>query len=522
MPNQLPDRFCRLLGGLLLAVALAPALLAQPRTVTILYTSDFHAAVEPVHATWLVDQPLIGGARALGSWIAMMRRENPGAFLFDSGDVFTGQAISTITRGEALVDLFKSYRYDAVCYGNHEFDYGIPSARQYAEREPFPVLAANLFYREDGKPFAKPYAIIEHDGLRIAVIGIFGVDAVPSTLPSTWKTLEARDPLPILRELVPKLRRQADLVVVLAHQGETGPMQTDAEAHPEVQRDFSADKATVAAVPGIDVFIGGHAHRGVEVPWVSPATGSVVVQTYGHGTTLGVLKLTYDPAQRRVVAHSGNLLRVQPGVFPVPAEVEQTVAHWEAKAEQLGAERLGETARPLRREYNSESALGDLVADAMLWKSGAEVALENSGGLRFDLAAGSITRRDIISALPFMNSLATVELTGRQLRRIMEQSLTLKVGMLQVAGIRVRYDLRRPEYQRILSFEVGGKPLEEERTYRVAASSFIATGGDHYETFLEGKSPADSGLLLSDVLAEYLRHQPNVAPAGAPRMVPAE
>ena len=162
-------------------------------TVTILYSNDFHAAVEPMKATWLVDQPMIGGVRAFAGWVDMMRRNYPHAFLFDSGDLFTGQAISYLSRGRALIEMFKAINYDAVCFGNHEFDYGIDRARDYAAGEPFPVLAANIFYK-DGRPFAKPYALVEKNGVRVAVIGIFGVDAMPSTAAITWETLDVRDP----------------------------------------------------------------------------------------------------------------------------------------------------------------------------------------------------------------------------------------------------------------------------------------------------------------------------------------
>jgi 5'-nucleotidase/UDP-sugar diphosphatase len=500
------SRNSRLIAVVLALCALAPlrASAAAPVNVTILYSNDFHAAVEPMKATWLVDQPMIGGVRAFAGWVEMMRRNNPTSFLFDSGDLFTGQAISYLSRGRALIEMFKVIPYDAVCYGNHEFDYGIERAHDYAAQEPFPVLAANIFYK-DGRPFAKPYAIVERNGIRVAVIGIFGVDAMPSTAAVTWETLDVRDPVPILQKLVPELRTQADLVVVLAHQGETGPMQADAEAHPEVQRSFEADKRTVEAVPGIDVFVGGHAHRGIEVPWVGPKNGSIVVQTYGRGTTVGVLQLTYDQQARKVLAHTGSLLRVMPGVFPTPAAVEQVVSHWVGESNRLGGEVVGTAAAPLNREYNGESALGDVIADAMRWKTGAQLALENAGGIRGDIPAGPITRNQVISAAPFINSLVTMNLTGAQLRELLEQSLTLKVGMMQVSGLRMTYDLSRPEYHRLISVHVRDTPLEDARSYSVVTNSFLATGGDHYETFLKARPQQDRGMLVADVLEEYVR-----------------
>ncbi len=516
------SRKFRLLAILVLACAVCPmrAPAAAPVTVTILYSNDFHAAVEPMKATWLVDQPMIGGVRAFAGWVEMMRRTEPNAFLFDSGDLFTGQAISYLSRGRALIEMFKAIHYDAVCYGNHEFDYGIDRARDYAAEEPFPVLAANIFYK-DGRPFAKPYAIVEKNGIRVAVIGIFGVDAMPSTAAITWETLDVRDPIPVLQKLVPDLRKQADLVVVLAHQGETGPMQEDAEAHPEVQRNFDADKRTVEAVPGIDVFVGGHAHRGIEVPWVGPKNHSIVVQTYGRGTTLGVLKLTYDQQAHHVLAHSGSLVRVMPGVFPAPPEVKQVVARWVAESNRLGGEVLGTTAVALNREYNGESALGDVIADAMRWKTGAQIALENAGGIRGDIPAGPITRNQVITAAPFINSLVTMSVTGAQLRELLEQSLTLKVGMMQVSGLRLTYDLGRPEHHRLVSVRVGDAPLDEARNYMLVTNSFLATGGDHYQTFLKVKPQKDDGVLVSEVLEQYVRQKHTLeAPLGG-RMVAA-
>ena len=462
----------------------------------------------------------MGGVRAFSAWIDLMRRTQPTPFLFDSGDVFTGQAISTISRGKALVDVWKAIGFDAACLGNHEFDYGVDGAVAYVQGEPFPVLSANLFYRSSGKPLARPYAIVERDGIKIGVIGIFGVDAVPSTGPAIWKTVEAREPLPILRTLVPELRKQVDVIVVLAHQGDTGPMQTDAEVHPEVQRNFDADIRTVESVAGIDVLIGGHAHRGIEVPWVSPKTGSIVVQTYAHGTTLGLLHLKVDTSAHKVVGHDGGLLRVTNGVFQTPQKVEEIVRKWEAEADRTGREIVGTIREPLTRRYDAESTLGDLIADALLWNSDAQIAFENSGGIREDLKAGDVTRYDLISALPFFNTVTRVDLTGRQIRQILEQSLTLRVGLLQIAGMDVTYDLGRPEYQRVVQVRVAGTPLDDARSYRVATNSFVAGGGDHYETFLAGANIVDTDVNIVDQVVRYVQHLKNVGVPSGGRLIP--
>lgn len=520
-PN-LRSAVCSILLIVFLSFNFSAAAAPDEKTITILYTNDFHAAVEPMTATWLIDQPSIGGAVALAGWIQMLRSTQPNTFLFDSGDLYTGQAISFLTRGQALVDIWKAIGFDAVCLGNHEFDYGLEGASNYIRQEPFPVLAANLFYKKDGLPFAKASALVEKNGLKIAVIGVFGPDAASATTPSTWDTLEVRDPIPILNQLIPQLRRQADLVVVLAHQGETGPMQSDAEAHPEVQRNFDKDKAMAAAVPGIDVLVAGHAHRGIEVPWVSPATGTIIVQTYGRGTTLGFLQLTLNTQQHRVTAHQGALLHVTVGVFPAPANVAAVINKWQQESDRAGREVIGSAPEALVRNYNGESSIGDLITDAMLWKSGAQIAFENAGGIRGDLPGGPISRYDAISALPFMNTNVEMNLSGKDIRSILEQSLTLKTGMLQVAGISITYDLSRPENHRLVSARVGDAPIDDAQTYKIAASSFVAQGGDHYDAFLNGKNVHDTGELLSEILTAYARHIHTLEKPTVPRMTPVE
>ena len=157
--------------------------------------------------------------------------------------------------------------------GNHEFDYGADNFLKQMNRVPFPVLGANIFYKGTNHPYSRPYTIIERNGIRLGVIGIIGQDARSVALPSGVTHLDFLDPIPVVREAVKELKPQVDLIVVLAHQGKTGPQQTDAEARPDVQRDFEEDIRLCGEVEGIDVFVGGHAHRGIETPYVHPKTG---------------------------------------------------------------------------------------------------------------------------------------------------------------------------------------------------------------------------------------------------------
>ena len=219
--------------------------------------------------------------------------------------------------------------------------------------------------------------ILEKEGVRLGVIGIIGQDARSVALPSGITNLDFEDPALEVASAVDLLRPQVDLVVVLAHQGKTGPMQTDAEARPEVQRDFEEDIHLVGTVPGIDVFVGGHAHRGIETPYVHPRTGTIVVQTYGYGTRLGYLKLRL--AGKKRVGHEGELLKVWSEKLTPDPRVARSLAPYRQRASPIIGDVLGTSAVRLVRDYLAESSLGSFVTDVMRERSGAEVAITNAG-----------------------------------------------------------------------------------------------------------------------------------------------
>src|SRR5918912_1635030 len=152
----------RLVCCALVLFTIAPLVCAQERVreVTILYTNDFHSAFDPIPAYWLPGTPHLGGAAQLATLVNQIRTREHTTFLFDSGDMFTGM-LSNLTRGEALMEMMTSMHYDAMCVGNHEFDYGAENFERQMYRVPFPVLAANIYYKGTRHRYSRPYAIIE-------------------------------------------------------------------------------------------------------------------------------------------------------------------------------------------------------------------------------------------------------------------------------------------------------------------------------------------------------------------------
>lgn len=485
--------------------------------LTILYTNDFHSAFEPIPAYWLPGAPRLGGAAQLATLVERERAAAGTSFLLDSGDMFTG-TMSHLTHGEALMEMMTLMRYDAMSAGNHEFDYGWQVFENAIHRVPFPILCCNIRYRHSGVRYTRPYAILERDGVRLGVIGVMGTNAARYTImPSKVAELEFTDPAVETKACLAELRDTVDVLVVLGHQGLPGAMQTDAENDPEVQRSLDEDLQFCGNVPGIDVYIAAHSHHGLEQPLVHPDTGTLITQTYGYGTRLGRIRLKVR--DRRVVDHDGELLKVWSDQLPANAAVEARIAHYRNLiAPQIGAP-FGRATQRIIRKYNRESPLGSFCADAMRIRAGSEVALTNAGGLRADLPEGDLDHGRVLDAFPFLNTSVTLELSGRNLKAALEQGFSLKAGMVQVSGLRARYDLARPAGSRLSDLEVAGQPAEDAKLYRVTTNSFLAEGGDGYAALKQGRLIA-SDPQISEVLSDHIKKVGTVSPPAAGRLVP--
>jgi 5'-nucleotidase / UDP-sugar diphosphatase len=484
--------------------------------LTILYTNDFHSAFEPIPAYWLPGSPRLGGAAHLATLVEQERKLASTSFLLDSGDMFTG-TLSRLTDGEALLEMMTLMRYDAMGVGNHEFDYGAAVFEKGITRVPFPVLCCNIWHKGRGSRFTRPYTMLERNGVRLGVIGVMGMLAATRTImPSKVSALDFGDPVADTTACVKALRDTVDVIVVLAHQGLPGPMQTDAENDPGVQRPIDEDLAFCAAVPGIDVYIAAHSHHGLEQPLVHPDTRTLITQTYGYGTRLGRIRLSVK--DRKVIRHDIELLKVWSDRLTPDPVVESRVKHYRRTvADQIGAP-FGHASRRVTRKYHQESALGSLVADAMRVRTGADVALMNAGGLRADLPEGPLDRGHVLDALPFLNDVVTIELEGGALKAVLEQGFSLEAGMVQVSGLKARCDLARPPRARLVHLEINGRPVDDHHRYRVATNSFLAEGGDGYIAFRQG-TLVRKDAVLSDVLADHIKRTTIVAPPTSGRLM---
>jgi 2',3'-cyclic-nucleotide 2'-phosphodiesterase (5'-nucleotidase family) len=524
MHHRILTRLGVVLVAFTLAVGCAPpppeAETPDLSEVTLLYTNDFESAYDPIPAFWRDDLEHVGGIAQLATLVEQIRAEEKTSFLLDAGDIFTG-TLAKLTRGELPFELMTTMDYDAMCIGNHEFEYGWWVLRDAMQRASFPVLAANLFYEGTDIPFTQQWTILERDGFRIGVVGIFGTDAATALFPPHIEGLEVRDPVAAARTAVARLRDEVDLVVLLTHQGRTAPMQTDDEADTAVHRDIEADIALAGAVEGVDVLIGGHADAGQEEPVIHPVTGTLICQTYGQGTRLGYLKLIFDTELGEVVGHDGRLLVVASDELEPHPMVAAKLAAYRARYPEVD-EIIGRTAERLTRRYNEESSLGSLFADIMRDHGGTDVAFVHSGGIRADLPSGDVTHEDLLDAFPFIDFVVIVRMTGAEILDVLEQSFTLERGVLQVSGMIVRYDIDRPVGDRVVAVEIGGEALDPDAAYTVTTFDFLASGADLYSGFLGAEPIETDGPEFAELLlARFAAGDPVAAPHGG-RLIPLD
>ncbi len=510
MPLLIRSLVCLVLGlGFVFSSPAFAQEQAADEVVTLIFTNDMESAYQPFPAWWRDDMERIGGIAELSTLIKNIRRDEPNVFLFDAGDIFTG-ALSTATNGKLMFEFMITMAYDAMGIGNHEFDYGHDIFEWQKNRVPFPVLGANLFYKDTGFPFAQPHAIIERGGIRIGVIGILGQDAAGSAIaPSHIAALDVVSPAEVVARSVAELRDDVDLIVLLTHQGHTAPMQTDAEADPRLARDINKDIALAGAVPGIDVMFSGHADAGTWEPVIHEKTGTIIMQTFGQATYLGYLQLTLDGKSRKIKSHSGRLIPVDSDqLTPDPVIVQKYTQALSTFPELT--EVVGSLETRLNRKYFDESDIGNLLADILKEETGSDIGMMHPGGIRKDFPKGDVMIMDILDTSPFVDPSQQVVANGTHLRAILEQSLTLDRGLMQLSGLDIIYDISKPERSRLISVKFKGREVEADDVFTIGVSGIIARGMDHYSQFLDteivkGFEP------LSGLIIDYFRKHGTVS-----------
>ena len=462
----------------------------RPRALTILYFNDIHGHLEP----WKPDRnegPAIGGIARMAALAERIRRENRAAgratVLLVAGDVLQGTPMSAVFQGEADVEAFNRMRVDAMALGNHEFDFGQANIERMGRQARFPLLGANI-YRDDHRPFARASVVLEPaPGLRVGVLGLTTVETPTTTFPTNVTGLRFDDPVETARHAVPVLEPHCDLVVALTHIG------------------VPEDRRLAREVPGVDVVIGGHTHAPLPEPEV--VDGTPICQAHDNGRYLGRLDLTVENGRARVTR--AELIPITESL-PEDRAVAAIVGGYAGKLNERLAVVVGRSRVLLdgEREHvrTRETTLGNFVTDLMREAARTDVAITNGGSLRASIAAGNITYGDVLTALPFNNTIVAIKVPGRTLREALDYAASLKPEdlpgpFLQVSGL--AYAI---ENGRATDVRVGGAPLDDARVYSVAIPDFMLLGGDGFGMFAPATiERVDTGIVMHGLVVNYLR-----------------
>ena len=501
--------------------------------VYILYTSDIHCGI---------DQGF--GLAGLKEIRNSLEEAGYTTILVDDGDAVQGEVLGTLTKGEVMIELMNAMHYDLAIPGNHEFDYGMDQLMHFAELADFPYISCN--FTKDGELVFAPYQIIEAAGMRIAFVGM----TTPKTMSSTSrKTYEDEDGNLIygfsqsesgetlyraVQQAVDDARAEgADYVYAMGHMG------LEQFCSPYTYADV------IANTTGIDVFLDGHSHDTEQVV-MKNKEGKDVVRS-ACGTKMEAIGYSHISKDTGIVETDiwrwGNGVSA-PELMGIRNEISGLIQEKEASVEELldtvigysevlltisDPEAMDENGRPLRMVRRAETNLGDFCTDAFRDQTGADIAIINGGSLRADIKMGSVTYRDIISAMPYGNTICVIEISGQQILDALEWGVRglpgESSGFQHVSGLSFDIDVSIPtsctadengifsgvagEY-RVRNVMVGDEPLDVNQTYTLAGNDYtLLKEGSGMKVFNGSKVLQDSVKLDNQCMIDYVQETLN-------------
>jgi 2',3'-cyclic-nucleotide 2'-phosphodiesterase (5'-nucleotidase family) len=489
----------------------------KPYELTLMHTNDTHAHLDSV-------------AKRITA-INLVREQNANTLLLDAGDVFSGTLYFNEFLGLADLEFMNLAGYDAMTFGNHEFDKGTATLANFVKGAEFPFVSANVNFKNDKniKKYAKNKistnpkvgeiykgVVKEINGEKVGIFGLTTAETVDISSPG--ENVEFTDYINEARAAVKAFEKQGvNKIIALTHIG---------------LNDGGGDNDLTLAeeVDGIDVIVGGHTHVKLTEPVFVEAgkEPTVIVQANEYGKFLGTLGVKFNK-NGRVIEYAGELLDVTS--FSEDEEAAQILnTKYKPAVDKMKNTVIGSTTVDLiggsPAARTGETNLGNLITDGMLAKAktinpNTVIAVQNGGGIRTSVNAGDITMAKVLEVMPFGNSLGIMQLSGTEIKEALEHSVkdapATFGGFLQVSGLKFTYDSSLPAGQRVQSVEVKEDGvnyvnLDLNKTYAVATNTFTAKGGDGYNVFGKAYSEgrvSEPGFVDWEIFTEYVSQQEN-------------
>ena len=504
------------------ALAMSASASFADYTLNILHINDWHSRIESnnkFESTCSAEDEgkgeCIGGAARLVTAIDQERQKLQGqnVVLLSAGDNFQGSLFYTTYKGKAEAEFLNLMKFDAMTLGNHEFDDGEDVLADFLDIIKFPVTTANVKPNAQSKlgDRIKPSLVLDIGGQKIGIVGGLTNDVVDISSPGPNVAIE--DDVKSMTAEVEKLKAAGvNKIIALTHIG------------------YPRERDVIAKIPGVDVVVGGHSHSllsktdpKAEGPYPTMVDNPdgykvPVVQAASYSKYLGEIKIVFDD-NGVVKEATGDPIYLDKSVTP-DAAVLARIKELGAPIEALKAQEVSETTKAVDGSRDNcrarECEMGNLVSDAILDRvkgQGVQIVFQNGGGLRASIDQGVVTMGEVLTVLPFQNTLSTFEISGKDVVAALENGASqLEEGggrFAQVAGLKYSFDKSAPVNSRISAVEVmdagAWKPIDPEKTYLAATNNFVRLGGDGYKIFAtDGQNAYDYGPGLEQVLADYL------------------
>lgn len=443
--------------------------------IVLLHTNDIHGHIDHTEAEGR--HHATDGAAVIATYLA----KTPHDLWIDSGDWWENTAIGGLTavKGSAVMETFNKLGLDVTELGNHEFDAGVKGLEDLLalKNSHLKVLCANIF---PPLPGVDPYAMKEihkdfHGqdiAIKLGILGLLTPDMPRLALPEDIEGETFAEIGAVANDNIAKMKAEgADVLVATTHLGleHTNTKKYDGIAQGDY---YLAEHA-----PALDVILGGHTHTHLEhmLNWYDFNNGAHqtgITQTQGMAAAIYKVTIFFDVKTRRVVGTQSEIVDLDPKIFPADENVLAFVDNLEKPVIQIMNEPVGSSAGELSKG-GEESTLGDWVSDVLRESAHADVGIVNRGGLRTSLPSGQILFRHVFGIMPFDNRLASVKVTGDDLKRILENSFSKDGTSLQFSGVEIVYDKLSADGAHIKSLKVGGVPMRPEQIYTVGTMDFI-------------------------------------------------
>ncbi|MED3038461.1 5'-nucleotidase C-terminal domain-containing protein [Bacillus tropicus] len=474
--------------------------------VQMLGINDFHGQLDTVKK---INNKDAGGIEYLGAYLRDREKQNPNTLKVHAGDVVGASTpVSALLQDEPTIEFLNDLKFDVGTIGNHEFDEGVEEMNRliyggYHEKTgnfkgaKFPYVAANFYNKSTGRLFLPPFTIKKVQGVPVGFIGVVTTDVPNLVMPTMLKNVEITDEVEAINKSVKQLKKLGvKSIVVLAHNG--GITDGNGVTNGDIVR--LANETD----PEVDVIFGGHSHTYVN----GTVNNKLVVQANSYGMAFADVDVKIDRKTQDIVEKKAEIVTTYHEGMEPDKKIKKKMEKYQAKIAPLVNEVVGKSIAPLDRKLNTagESTLGNLVADAQRATMQSQIALMNPGGIRNDLDAGDITWGEIYGIQPFGNQLIKVNLTGQDIRDILNQQWQKDITrMLQISGIQYTWDANKPNGEKVTNMRLtNGEEIIPSKTYSVVANAFLASGGDGFVSFKNGKD-AETGPTDFEALVDYIK-----------------